>query len=116
MHVKIRATGGKGLGDVAIVDLLPGGFDPVLQQPGASGGASLRQPGSNWDPVYTDIREDRVLMYGAATPDVKEFVYRIKASASGTFIVPPAYAESMYNRRVQARAPGGQVLTVVRAH
>jgi hypothetical protein len=56
------------------------------------------------------------LIYGTATPDVKEFVYRIKASASGKFIVPPAYAVSMYDRRIQARAPGGQVLTVVRAH
>jgi hypothetical protein len=116
VHVKIRATGDKGVGDVAIVDLLPGGFDPVLQQPGAAGGASLRQPGSSWDPAYADIREDRVLIYGTATPDVKEFIYRIKASASGKFIVPPAYAEAMYDRRVQARAPGGQVLTVVRAH
>jgi hypothetical protein len=113
VHVKIRATGEKGVTDVAMVDLLPGGFDPVLQQPGAD---SLRQPGSSWDPAYTDIREDRVLIYGTATPDVKEFVYRIKASASGKFIVPPAYAESMYDRRIQARAPGGQVLTVVRAH
>jgi uncharacterized protein YfaS (alpha-2-macroglobulin family) len=116
VHVKIRATGDKGIGNVAIVDLLPGGFDPVLQQPGANGGASLRQPGSSWDPTYTDIREDRVLIYGTATPDVKEFVYRIKASASGKFIVPPAFAESMYDRRIQARAPGGQVLTVVHAH
>jgi hypothetical protein len=116
VHVKIRATGDKGVGDVAIVDLLPGGFDPVMLQPGANGGASVRQPGSSWDPVYTDVREDRVLIYGAATPDVKEFIYRIKASASGRFIVPAAYAESMYDRRIQARAPGGDVLTVVRTH
>jgi len=116
VHVKIRATGDKGVGDVALVDLLPGGFDPVVQQPGANGGASIRAPGSNWDPVYTDIREDRVLIYGTATPNVKEFIYRIKASASGRFIVPPAFAESMYDRRIQARAPGGDVLTVARAH
>ena len=63
-----------------------------------------------------DVREDRVLIYGIATPGVKEFIYRIKASASGKFVVPPAFAESMYDRRVQARAPGGDVLTVVRAH
>jgi uncharacterized protein YfaS (alpha-2-macroglobulin family) len=116
VHVKIRATGNKGIGDVAIVDLLPGGFDPVMLQPGTKGGASVRAPGSSWDPVYTDVREDRVLIYGVATPDVKEFVYRIKASASGKFIVPPAFAESMYDRRIQARAPGGGVLTVVRVH
>jgi uncharacterized protein YfaS (alpha-2-macroglobulin family) len=116
VHVKIRATGNKGIDDVAIVDLLPGGFDPVMQQPGANGGASVRQPRSSWDPVYTDVREDRVLIYGTASPDVKEFIYRIKASASGKFIVPPAFAESMYDRRIQARAPGGDVLTVVRVH
>ncbi len=116
VHVKVRATGDKGVGDVAIVDLLPGGFDPVMQQPGANRSVSVRAPGSNWNPVYTDVREDRVLIYGAATPDVQEFVYRIKASASGRFVVPPAFAESMYDRRIQARAPGGDVLTVVRAH
>jgi len=116
VHVKIRATGNKSVGDVAIVDLLPGGFDPVMQQPGAKGGASVRGPGSNWDPVYTDVREDRILIYGFATPDVKEFIYRVKPSASGKFIVPPAFAESMYDRRIQARTPGGDVLTVVRAH
>jgi uncharacterized protein YfaS (alpha-2-macroglobulin family) len=115
VHLKIRATGNKGVGDVAIVDLLPGGFDPVLQQPGANGGATVRRPGSSWNPVYTDVREDRVLIYGVATPDVQEFIYRIKASASGKFIVPPAFAESMYDRRIQARAPGGDLLNVVRA-
>lgn len=115
VHVKIRATGDKGIGDVAIVDLLPGGFDPVTQ-PGANGLPCLCVAGSSWTPVYTDVREDRVLIYGTATPDVKEFIYRIKASASGKFIVPPAFAESMYDRRIQAGAPGGDVLTVARAH
>ncbi len=107
VHVKIRATGDKGMGDIAIVDLLPGGFDPVIEQ-------SLRRPSSTWNPTYSDVREDRVVIYGTATPDVQEFVYRIKAAAAGRFIVPPAYGESMYDRRVQARAPGGDVLTVVR--
>ncbi len=61
------------------------------------------------------MREDRVVIYGTATPNVQEFVYRIKASSAGRFIVPPAYGESMYDRRIQARArPAGSVLTVVR--
>ncbi|HEX4860982.1 MAG TPA: hypothetical protein VFV07_07075, partial [Rhizomicrobium sp.] len=107
VHLKIRATGDKGVGDLAIVDLLPGGFDPVLT-------SSLRQPTSTWTPAYSDVREDRVVIYGNASPDVQEFVYRIKASAAGRFIVPPAYGESMYDRRIQARAKGGDTLTVVR--
>jgi uncharacterized protein YfaS (alpha-2-macroglobulin family) len=71
---------------------------------------------STWNPIYTDVREDRVVIYGTATPDVQEFIYRIKASSTGKFIVPAAYGESMYDRRIQARAPGGAVLTVVQPH
>jgi len=54
------------------------------------------------------------VIYGTATKDVKEFVYRIKASNAGKFLVPPAFGESMYDRRIQARSPGGAMLTVVR--
>jgi uncharacterized protein YfaS (alpha-2-macroglobulin family) len=113
VHLKIRATSGGGVGNLAIVDLLPGGFDPVLQT-GQDNVSTLRLSISSWTPTYTDMREDRVVIYGSATPDVQEFVYRIKASASGRFIVPPAFGASMYDRRVQARAPGGAYLTVTR--
>jgi uncharacterized protein YfaS (alpha-2-macroglobulin family) len=131
VHVKIRATGDQGVGNVAIVDLLPGGVEPVIEPPAPvtdqpqadDGGDSEVKPTawrspiglstSTWQPEYADIREDRVVIYGTATPDVREFVYRIKASNAGTFIVPPAYGESMYDRSVQARSPGGGTLTVV---
>ncbi|KWF03390.1 alpha-2-macroglobulin family protein [Burkholderia pseudomultivorans] len=138
VHLKIRATGSASVGNVAIVDLLPGGFDPVIAPPpatdaqdgsngdGGDGGASApaadapwRSPigvaGSTWQPQFADVREDRVVIYGTATSDVREFVYRIKASNAGRFVVPPAYGESMYDRRLQAQAPGGAALTVERA-
>jgi uncharacterized protein YfaS (alpha-2-macroglobulin family) len=149
VHLKIRATGNQGVGNIAIVDLLPGGFDPVLEPPpapppqdasagsdaadansGGSGGSDASngtgdtddaQPAwrspiglgkSTWKPEYADVREDRVVIYGEASPNVQEFIYRIKASNAGTYIVPPAYGESMYDRRVQARSAGGGTLTV----
>ncbi|MDR2013108.1 MAG: alpha-2-macroglobulin [Rhodanobacter sp.] len=141
VHLKIRATGRASVGNVAIVDLLPGGFDPVLTPPPApdaqtdnkkgsddddNGGngdsaaaAQWRSPigvaGSTWRPEFADVREDRVVIYGTATTDVCEFVYRIKASNAGRFNVPPAYGESMYDRRIQAQSPGGTTLTVVGA-
>ena len=135
VHVKIRATGKDGVGNVAIVDLLPGGFEPVIQLPAPvtdqqtdpnaedAGGDSTVVPSawrspislssSSWQPDYADIREDRVVIYGTATPDVREFVYQIKSSNAGRFIVPAVYAESMYDRSIQARSPGGGSLTVV---
>ena len=136
VHIKIRSTDNHDVANVAIVDLLPGGFDPVIQPPpvvtdkqddgsGASdqGGDSNAAPSewrspvglgsSTWRPEYADIREDRVVIYGTATADVREFVYRIKATNAGKFVIPPAYGESMYERDIQARSIAGGTLTVV---
>ena len=152
VHVRIRATGDDGIGNVSVVDLLPGGFEPVIEPPpvatdqsttdssdsssndnsdaNANGNDAAdadndnkpatpawRSPiglsQSTWQLDYADIREDRVVIYGTASPDVREFVYRIRATNAGKFAIPPAYAESMYDRAIQARSPGGTTLTVV---
>jgi alpha-2-macroglobulin len=133
VHIKIRSIDGN-VDDVAIVDLLPGGFEPVLQAavsetdnsisqdgeynegyaPEASSWTSPLGIGGAWQPSYVDIREDRVVFYGAVTNTITEFTYKIKASNSGLFVVPPAYAESMYNRLLQARSLPAN-LTVGRA-
>ena len=126
VRIKIRSLDGN-VDDVAIVDLLPGGFEPVLQAAanitetaieenyeGETEAASWTSPLgiSGWQPAYADIREDRVVFYGAVSSTVTEFTYRIKASNSGLFVVPPAYAESMYNRLLQTRStPGTMVVT-----
>jgi len=123
--LKIRATAADSVGNIAIVDLLPGGFEPVLQPPklpedngeDTSGQAPaapqwqspIGTSASTWQPEYADVRDDRVVIYGSATRDVQQFVYRIRATNAGKFIVPPAYGESMYDRTVQARALGGSI-------
>jgi uncharacterized protein YfaS (alpha-2-macroglobulin family) len=50
---------------------------------------------------YVDRREDRVVVYASASPDVREFKYRIKAVNRGKVIVPPPFGESMYDREIQ---------------
>ena len=45
----------------------------------------------------------------------REFVYRIRATNAGTLLVPPAYAESLYDRDVQARSAGPARSRVERA-
>ena len=129
VHLKIRATEVDSVGNIAIVDLLPGGFEPVLQPPslpedtagGDNADAAPATPkwqspigtsASTWAPEYADVRDDRVLIYGTATRDVKQFVYRIRATNAGTFSVPPAYGESMYDRTVQARSLGAKIEVV----
>jgi alpha-2-macroglobulin len=115
VHVKIRAIDG-AIDDVAIVDLLPGGFEPVLKESTAvtESDAEVEQAGDDgcgcslymtgWRPFNTDVREDRVIFYGQVNSTITEFTYKIKATNSGNFTVPPAYAESMYNRLLQARS------------
>ncbi|MBC7755452.1 MAG: alpha-2-macroglobulin [Bdellovibrio sp.] len=123
VHIKMRALEGS-YDDVAIVDMLPGGFEPVLQAAVSETDASITPEGygeeggapgqsqtwtsplgiGGWQPTYADIREDRLVFYGAVSTTITEFTYKIKATNSGQFVVPPAYAESMYNRLLQARS------------
>ena len=42
--------------------------------------------------------------------DIKEFVYRIKATNKGKYVVPPIFAEAMYDRAAQARALGAKIV------
>jgi uncharacterized protein YfaS (alpha-2-macroglobulin family) len=159
VHVRVRSTTDHDVYNIAIVDLLPGGFEPVLstaapadaaeaapsseeatsessgsedgsdaEGEGEAGDAAdegeadntpawhspIGNPESTWKPEYADVREDRVVVYGTASTDVQEFIYRIKATNAGKFVIPPALIESLYDRGVQARAPGGGIMTVER--
>jgi uncharacterized protein YfaS (alpha-2-macroglobulin family) len=127
VHLKFRAVDRALVPDVALVDLLPGGFEPVMQEappptsndnaPAPATAASL--PGlagsrSNWQVSHADVREDRVVFIGDLTGQAAEVTYRIKATNSGRFAIPPAYAESMYERGIQARTAAGHTITVTR--
>jgi uncharacterized protein YfaS (alpha-2-macroglobulin family) len=125
VRLKFRALNRKAIDNAALVDLLPGGFDLVLNpvqttaQEGEGEGrggneerrwrSPMGTPRSTWRPDYADLREDRVVLYGMVNAEFQEFSYRIKATNTGTFVVPPAYGESMYERNVQARSLGGKI-------
>lgn len=96
VHVKIRALKSDYISNVAVLDLLPGGFEVVTD--------SVRSGENNsFQPDYVDVREDRVVIYGDAENSVKEFIYKIKATNPGNYQVPPIQAEAMYQRNLQAR-------------
>ncbi len=101
--------------DVALIDLLPGGFEPVLAPnpvPVRSGPRGWVNPlggGGTWLAEFADIREERVVLYGTVGSGVREFTYRIRATNVGRFVVPPAYGESLYERAIQARSLPGRI-------
>ncbi len=82
---------------------------------GEAGGErrALGAPTSTLQTQFVDVREDRMVIYGMAEPHVREYVYRLKATNAGSFLVPAAYAESMYDNAVYARSGGNTLLTVV---
>ena len=95
VRLRIRALK-EPVTNVAVVDLLPGGFEVVR--------SSVPRIAHNWRADYVDVREDRVVFYGAFDTSLKEIEYKVKLIAAGNFRVPPAFAEAMYDRSIKARS------------
>jgi uncharacterized protein YfaS (alpha-2-macroglobulin family) len=143
VHVRLRALGQAPISQIAVVDLLPGGFEPVVQvkakaeappeggegEGGEGGGEGegggpdeetaafalpIALPGSTFDPSFGDVREDRVVLYGTAEPQVRELVYAARATNTGTYVVPPVMADAMYDRSVVSRSVAGKITVTPR--
>lgn len=99
--LRIRSTTGDYVNSVAVVDLLPGGFEVLTD--------SVRRGYNGWQSDYQDVREDRVIFYGTFGSKMTQLTYKVKATSSGSFVVPPAYAESMYDLSVKAHSKSGRL-------
>ncbi len=99
VRLRIRSTG-RPRSNVAVIDMLPGGFE-VLSD-------SVRRQYGGWSADYTDIREDRVVIYGRFADRLTEIQYRVKLTSAGNFVMPSAFAGSMYDRSIQARTRPGR--------
>ncbi len=147
VHLRIRSLGKEPVYQVALTDLLPAGFEVVVQPPPAAntegeGGEGEPPPAPEGDPEgepppegegeaapdlfslpislpkttwaieHGDVREDRVVLYGTALPEAKEYLYAMKAQSAGKVAVPPVSAEAMYQRATMARSAAGRPLVV----
>ena len=102
VRLRLRGHGGP-VQNVAIVSLLPGGFELVPE------GLPLDQGERPFMPDFTDRREDRMLIFGTVEPREHTFSYQIRAVNKGRFALPSAYAEAMYSQTVRARSSGGSI-------
>jgi len=168
--VRLRTLGRAQVNHLAIVDLLPGGFEPVVQQSrtqsgggdadddakgdgerqgangeaedeseadhegaGEPGGEStsgahasgevqpassyalpIALPGATFPLEFGDVREDRVVLYGSASSEMKELRYVIKATNVGSYAVPPVQATALYDSTVFGRGGAGKISVVAR--
>jgi hypothetical protein len=92
VDVKIVARTRGGTDKVAnavILDLLPSGFVPIAD--------SLAGPND-----FSEIREDRVIIYTDLERNPSTFTYRAQVSVAGEFTVPPITVSDLYNPELNA--------------
>ena len=104
IHVRlhVRSLQREPVTNVAIVDLLPGGFE-VVDSSMHTGACAIHGVD------YVDVREDRAVFFVTAPTNALEIDYQIKSCNRGEFIVPPVFAQSMYDRNVKGRGVGGKI-------
>jgi uncharacterized protein YfaS (alpha-2-macroglobulin family) len=100
VRLRVRALE-EEVSNVAVIDLLPGGFE-VLRD-------SVPRTVIGWRADYVDVREDRVIFYGSFGTSVRELSYRAKVTSAGDFVIPPPWAEAMYDRAVRAAGTSGRI-------
>jgi len=104
MVVSVRNNSTERLSNIALLDLMPGGFELVAGglKPGLDA-----LPGAD----YVDVREDRNVIYTQLNKaQMHSFSYPVKPVCAGKFVIPPVFAECMYDRAVHGRNGGGSVV------
>jgi alpha-2-macroglobulin len=100
--LRVRGVGDREIDNVAVLDLLPGGFEVVPE--------SIQTGSCHFGGIdYADVREDRVAAFGTISNDPTEITYRIRATNKGTYAVPPPQAEAMYHLKMRARGTSDQI-------
>lgn len=97
VRIQVRAVDQPWLNHVAIVDLLPGGFEVVRD--------SVQKNYLD----YVDVREDRVLFFTSLSDQVMTIQYKIRSTNQGQFTVPAILAEAMYAPAIQGRGIGARM-------
>ena len=100
VRLRVRSQNGR-VNNVALTDLLPGGFEIVTD-------SVRRQYGGDFD--YRDVREDRLVLYGSFGENTTEIRYRVKATSPGNFTVPAASAAAMYQRDIRAHTASSRLI------
>ncbi|MGD0566451.1 MAG: hypothetical protein ABSA34_03860, partial [Candidatus Goldiibacteriota bacterium] len=112
VSVTLEPQSGRELDNIVVVDMLPAGFE--IENPRLKTRGSLKfTPVSNFDAVYEDIRDDRMLMFTGKFSSPMTFSYTVRAVTPGKFVIPNAYAEAMYDPGIKAESYEGDYLVVV---
>lgn len=98
--------------NVAVVDLLPGGFEIENTRLNSRGNLHFN-PVTNISFAYQDIRDDRMLLFCKEISNESVFSYSVRAVAPGKYTVPNIYGEAMYDPEINGEKYEKDFLVVV---
>ncbi|MBA3652069.1 MAG: hypothetical protein H0W66_11475 [Chthoniobacterales bacterium] len=87
VRLQVRSTDREEISNVAIIDLWPSGFEKVENT-----------ASNNTMCDYNDWREDRAIFFASVGSSVRTITYQVKPCNRGDFVVPPPFAQAMYER------------------
>ncbi len=103
VKLRVRNLAARDVRNMAVVDLLPAGFEVVA-------GALKSGAGTVAGTDFAELREDRSLFYLNLRGNGEWSVhYQMKAVCPGAFVVPPAMAEDMYDRGRHGTSQPGRI-------
>lgn len=95
--------------NVAFVDPLPAGFEPVNENLATAERAAPGRDEERWD--YRNTRDNRVEAFALELREGSHrFTYTARATTPGTFLAAPAKAEEMYSPETFGRSTGQTVV------
>ncbi len=95
VRLTLQSQYNSDIDNVVITDMLPAGFEIENTR-------LTEMPDIKWitnpaQPDYTDIRDDRILLFTTATDAQKNFYYMVRAVSPGVYQLGPVQADAMYN-------------------
>jgi hypothetical protein len=110
VELELKNTTGERVQNIALVDRLPAGWEIENARLGRGGITDWVAPQTLWVADYVNIRDDRMEVFGSlAAGESAKVVYAVRAVTAGSFTLPSAEAEAMYDPRLWAREPAGTV-------
>jgi len=100
----------KSLARIAVIDLLPALCE--VENPALA--TSAGHAGRRVTPDRTEFRDDRVVIFIDAGDEARSFSYAMRVIATGSCLVPPVQASSMYDAGVASVGGESRTLEVAR--
>lgn len=104
---KLELTSSKDVDNVAVMDLIPAGFEIENMRLSRGSFAWVKGLSSS---QHLDARDDRAIYYTSLTAHRKQtFTYLCRVVNQGTFLLPPLGAEAMYDPGINSYVSGDTV-------